>query len=818
VTSPADPAGPAPLAGVRVLDLTDGLGELGPRYLADLGADVIRVEPPGGGRSRRLAPCAAGVSLRYVTHNAGKRAVEADLAVPAGRDQFLALAGTADLIFEPGPAGWLAAAGVTPQALRARYPALVVVSVSDFGWSGPYRDWQATEPVLLAMGGVLSRSGLPGSPPLMPPGALASESVGVQAAWAGLAAYLGRLRTGAGDHADVSALEAAALTLDPGFGIAGSATAGVSAAAGPRGRPDARHLYPIFRCRDGWARICVLSPRQWAGMFRWLGEPAKLADPALAAIGVRHQAAAVLMPAYERHFAGLLREEAVAQGQQHGVPTAALLTLAEAAASEHFRARRAFTQVPLAPGGPVVRMPDGLVEIDGQRARLRGPAPAAGEHSAEILGALRAGGQAGTGPGEPAAPDGDGAGRPLDGVRVLDLGVIVVGAELGRLLADLGAEVIKVENRAFPDGSRQTLGGERISVGFAAGHRNKTSLGLNLRDERGKDLFRALAARSDIVLSNFKPGTLESLGLGYADLAVVNPGIIMADSSAFGPTGPWSARMGYGPLVRASSGLTDLWRYPGTEGSHSDASTVFPDHVGGRVSAIAVLAKLAERRRTGRGGTVSVAQAETILAELSTEIALESVAPGSITAGRGAAPSDAPSGVYPAAGDDEWVVITVRGDADFAALAGVLGQPGLAAVPGYATAAGRAAAREQLDAVTAAWTSQRAPGDAAAALQAAGVPAGPMLRIPEHVTDPHLTARRFLIPTVHPLIGAPVPGERASAVFERMPDPPLRPAPLAGQHTRQLAARLLGLSATDIQSLLDDGVLEESAPAPMESR
>jgi crotonobetainyl-CoA:carnitine CoA-transferase CaiB-like acyl-CoA transferase len=848
VTTPDDPAGATPLAGVRVLDLCDGLGELGPRYLADLGADVIRVEPPGGGRSRRLAPCADGVSLRYVTHNAGKRAVEADLGAPAGRGAFLALAGTADLIFEPGPAGWLAAAGLTPEALRARYPALVVVSVSDFGWSGPYRDWQATEPVLLAMGGVLSRSGLPGRPPLMPPGSLASESVALQAAWAGLAAYLGRLRTGAGDHADVSALEAAALTVDPGFGIAGSATAGVSASAGPRGRPDARHLYPIFRCRDGWARICVLSPRQWAGMFRWLGEPAELADPALAAIGVRHQAAAVLMPAYERHFAGLLREEAVAQGQQHGVPTAALLTLAEAASSDHFRARRAFTEIPLSPGGPVVRVPDGLAEIDGRRARLRGPAPAAGEHTAEIFGSLPPSGAADAGPREPAdsggprepahadapggpaaaagpplgAPspdgDGDGAGRPLEGVRVLDLGVIVVGAELGRLLADLGAEVIKVENRAFPDGSRQTLGGEPISVGFAAGHRNKASLGLNLRDERGRDLFRALAARSDIVLSNFKPGTLESLGLGYADLAAVNPQIIMADSSAFGPTGPWSARMGYGPLVRAASGLTDLWRYPGAADSHSDASTVFPDHVGGRVSAIAVLAKLAERRRTGRGGTVSVAQAETILGELSTEIALESVAPGSITAGRGAAPADAPSGVYPAAGDDEWVVITVRGDADFAALAGVLGQPELTAVPGYATAAGRAAAREQLDAVTAAWTSQRAPGAAAAALQAAGVPAGPMLRIPEHVTDPHLTARRFLVPAVHPLIGAPVPGERASAVFERMPDPPLRPAPLAGQHTRELAARLLGLSEASIQSLLDDGVLEESAPTPMEPR
>ena len=197
---------------------------------------------------------------------------------PAGAGQFLRLAGTADIVFEPGPAGWLAAAGITPRQLRERYPALVVVSVSDFGWTGPYRDWQATEQVLLAMAGVLSRSGLPGGPPLLPPGQLASESVALQAAWVALAAYLQRLRTGSGDHVDVSVFEATALTLDPGFGIGGSATAGAPAGAGSRGRPDARHLYPIFRCADGWVRICVLSARQWAGMFRWLGEPAELSD------------------------------------------------------------------------------------------------------------------------------------------------------------------------------------------------------------------------------------------------------------------------------------------------------------------------------------------------------------------------------------------------------------------------------------------------------------------------------------------------------------------------------------------------------------
>ena len=400
--------------------------------------------------------------------------------------------------------------------------------------------------------------------------------------------------------------------------------------------------------------------------------------------------------------------------------------------------------------------------------------------------------------------------RPLDGVRVLDLGVIVVGAELGRLLGDLGAEVIKVENSAFPDGSRQSLTGEAMAAGFALGHRNKASFGVNLRDPRGRDLFLHLAGQADVVLSNFKPGTLESLGLGYAELTQANPGIIVADSSAFGPTGPWSRRMGYGPLVRATAGLSDLWRYPGVDGGYSDASTIFPDHICARVSAIAVVAKLIERRRTGRGGTVSAAQAETILAALSAEIALESVRPGSVTAVGNALAGDAPRGVYRCAGDDGWAVITVGDDSDFTALAKTIGRPELASDSRYATPGDRVARRDELDELVTAWTSRRSPRQVAAELQGARVPAGPMQRVTEYLDDPHLRQRRFLVPTRHPLIPHPVPAERSAAVFRNMPDAPLEPAPLAGQQTRDIARTLLGLSDAQIEVLIGDGVLEDS--------
>ena len=764
-----------PLTGVRVVDRTDGLAEMTARLLADLGADVIRVEPASGAASRRRAPVVDGISLYYATHNANKRAVVVD------EDDFGRLIGGADIL--------VSNAADDLDELRAGRPGLVVVAVTDFGLTGPYRDWQATEWVHLALGGVLCRSGLPGREPLMPPGSMAYESAAAQAAWAAMIAYHNRLETGVGDLVDVSVFEATAQVLDPGFGIGGSATGGVPAKDGPRGRPDARHLYPIFACADGWVRICVLAPRQWQGMFAWLGKPEEFADPALAALGKRFAAAGRIYPAIGRLFATRTRDQIVAEGQEHGVPTAALLTPTEVLHAEQFTARDLFTGVPSVPGA---LMPDGILEVDGRRAGIRTPAPEHGQHTAEVLAEVR-----------PANTSVARAGRtrPLAGLRVLDLGVIVVGAELGRLLADMGAEVIKVENKAFPDGSRQTFDGSPISPSFAYGHRNKLGLGLNLRTDRGIEIFKRLVAESDVVLSNFKPGTMDSLGLGHEQLAAVNPGIVVADSSAFGPTGPWSRRMGYGPLVRASTGLSGLWRYPDDEAGYSDASTIYPDHIAARIEAVAILAKLVARRRDGRGGTVSVAQAEVILGQLQHQLAMESVRPGSLAPdGR----DDAPYGLFPCAGDDEWCVITVRGDDDWHRLAGVL-ETDL----DLPTARDRIAHREKIDALVRAWTATRTPRRAMTELQEAGVPAAMMQRVPELLEDPHLADRGFFRRMTHPRIAEPMPTENAPALFRHVEGPPLEPAPLMGEHSREVLIRVLGMPAEEVNALVEAGVVEQ---------
>ncbi|MEU7740871.1 CoA transferase [Nonomuraea sp. NPDC049158] len=812
-----------PLAGLRVIDVADGKAEMCGRFLADLGADVIRVEPPGGAPTRHREPIHDGVSLYFATHNANKRGVTLDLRDPAGRDRLLDLAAGADFLIETERPGTLDALGLGADALLTRNPALVVVSITDFGQTGPYRDWIGTDWTHMALGGVLSRSGIPGRAPVMPPGPLAYESAAIQAAWAGLLAYQNRLDTGRGDHVDCSVYEMTAQVLDPGFGMGGSATGGVPATRLPRGRPRAGDLYPIFRCADGYVRICVLAKRQWRGMFGWLGEPEEFADPKYDSMGARYGAAERLRVLMGDLFRDRTRDELVAQGQERGVPIAALLDPGEVLDSPHFRARESLLDAEVAPG-LTGRVPSGYVEVNGVRAGFRHRAPEPGEHDDEVFAEGTPGSPvtsdtapgrsvtSGTASDRPVTSESAEVAprRPLDGLRVLDLGVIVVGAELGRLLADQGAEVIKIESRAYPDGSRQSLSDEVISAGFAWGHRNKLSAGINLRSPEGLELFKRLAADSDVILSNFKPGTLESLGLGYDVISELNPGVIMADSSALGPTGPWSRRMGYGPLVRASAGLTGLWRDTEVEAGFCDGITIYPDHIAARVGAVAVLAALIERRRTGKGGTVSVAQAETILTQLSTGFLRESLEPGSFTAHGNSGEWDAPQGVYPCAGDDEWCVVSVDGDEQWRGLCAVIGRADLGADARLATAAGRRMHRDLVDAAVAEWTAATPPGAAMERLQEAGVPAGMMHRVIEYLDDPQLTARGFLREMRHPYIEHALRTENAPATFRGLADPELRPAPLAGEHTRMVAAKLLGLAESEIQALIDAGVLEEA--------
>lgn len=789
-----------PLSGVRILDLSSGPITAIGRLLADLGAQVTPVNLSGVTETEAVdstvGPYIGSIPVGTAINRYGLSAVDIDASAPEGARRWQELLSDADILIENTRPGSDAETALAVKQIHAEHPALVILSVSDFGRDTAYRTWQATTPVLHALTSELSRSGIPGREPLVPPAPeLPYQVAAAQAAVLTVSVYLDRLRTGTGDLIDFSVLDGAMQALDPPFGTPGTASAGVPLSEQRRNWLAERQRYPIIRCKDGYVRICVLAKRQWQGMFTWMGEPEEFADPKFNSLMERFMSP-TLLPAIEQFCSDKTRAELETEGQRHGVPTAAVLTLTEALNTEQVIQRGFFRDVDIA-DGLTAPIPAGVAEVDGHRASaLTAPREAAARpDGAPVLGVRERRDE----------------GLPLEGLRVLDLGVIVVGADTGRLFGDLGADVIKIENSAFPDGLRGKL--NKMSQTYASGHRNKRSIGIDLRSDEGRALAHRLAEDADVVLTNFKPGVAQALGMDHATLGKVNPGIVVVDSSAFGPTGPWAKRLGYGPLVRAAAGFTDLWVYPDAPGEFCDTVTVYPDHVAARIGALTALTLLLRRERTGTGGAVSVAQSEVMMSHLASEIAAE------VLRRHGHEPSgepvhDAPWGLFPADGENAWVAVTVRDTADWQALCGVIGRPDLVADDALGTRAGRDRDRARIDEAVRAWTAAHTATAAMELLQAAGVPAGAVLHAAEAPTFGYYADRRAFREELHPHGAEPFTMENVQIHSDRVADPPLGQAPLLGEQTREIAAEQLGLGDTEIDELIERGVLEVPQEAP----
>lgn len=800
-----------PLSGIRVIDLCDLRGQSCGRLLADLGAEVILVEPNGGMNSRQRPPLYQGVSLHFEVHNANKKSVVLNFSNPADLEKFKNLVLSADMVIDGRNPTEYDSIGLSPQDIRKLRDDLIVISLSDFGMSGPYKNFTGSEAVHLAMATVLSRSGVQGSDPLLPPGELASETAAIQASWALLLAYWQKQHTGKGDLLDFSINDAVAQIFDPGVGASGSAAAGKTAIETathsrpvvkmiPGKMPSVALLYPIFKCANGHIRICILNPRQWHGLSEWLGDDHPYQHPKYAVNVHRIMNIDKINALLADFFADQPRELLVLEGQKRGIPIASLALPSEVFNEEHFQAREFYK--PIDVGEQSGLAPAGYCRIDGERIGIRDAAPQLGEHDALFKQDCATKSDAITEASNTPR-------KPLTGITVLDLGIIVAGGDLGRLFADQGANVIKVENHKYADGLRQSLDGNPVPISFAQANRNKRSLGLNLRSDKGKALFKELVKSSDIVISNFKPGTLESLGLGFDELQTCNHAIICAESSAMGSAGPKAQTMGYGPLVRASSGLTGLWRYPGEEVICGDSITIFPDHFAARISAVAIMAKLIERQKTGLGGFVDVSQSECIISALSTDLLNESLNPGSLKPRGNRDRYDAPNNLFRCAGDDQWAAISVSCDAHWQSLCRVLEQPELATDPRYCSAELRLLHAHELEGIVSQWTQAQSPYQVMGKCQSEQLPAGNMLRLSEFLENPHYQSRNFFRELHQPTAGRPLSTENSPVGFsENLPEPTMHAAPVLAQHTREIAKELLNIDDDEIDALVKSGDLE----------
>ena len=361
-----------PLAGMRVVDLADEKGELCGRLLADLGADVIRVEPRQGAVSRRLPPFAPGseASLYFAVRNAGKRGAVADLETDAGRARLHTLLEDADLLVESTLPGTLERLGLGAQSLLARHPGLVVTSISDFGQDGPYREYQGTNMVVVALGGMLHRAGIPQKPPVLIPGQLAYDVAGIAGAFGSLLAFFKRLRTGRGQHLDVSAMDATASLSDwslPNYSL--NPVLGHRTGSG---------IYTLYRCADGFIRMIILVPRHWRALMEWTGHPQELADPKYDQFVNRLIEMNKIVPVLEKFFAGKNKIAVAEEAQRRGIPATPLLRPNEVLGNEHTAARRTFRTLPVAPGAEA-QVASGFLSVDGERAGPESGPPQLGE-------------------------------------------------------------------------------------------------------------------------------------------------------------------------------------------------------------------------------------------------------------------------------------------------------------------------------------------------------------------------------------------------------------------------------------------------------
>ena len=821
---------------MRVLDLTDVQGALCARLLGDLGADVVRVEPPGGASLRRMPPFEPGArpgddaSHAHWFLDLNKRSVTVDASSDDGRTRLRALLAAADVVVAARYPDLLAAAGVDREALRRAQPGTILVDVSPFGTTGPRASWRGSDLVCAARAGMTYVNGHPETSPIAPFGLQSYDSAGVFAAIGTLLALLARRRTGRGGLVDVAITEATAGAVEHVTGF-------FRQTGNVERRRGTLHWSRYFRsgpAADGWVLHATIG--DWTTLAGWVamdGEAWDLFDERWEEPQNRKDGCAHLFDCLDAWAAQHTVAEIVEGAELRRLPYAEVRRPENATRDEQLAAR-GFPVLLAKRDGGTVPFPGPAFVSSATPLGLHRPPARPGEHDAEVAadpawhpGAasvveatppVRAAAAEATSPVRAAVAEATSPvhaaaaapGRVLDGTLVLDFTWVVAGPVATRLLADQGARVVKIERRDAMDfGNRR--GGLSGNL-----NRGKQSVVLNLADPRGLDLVRGLARQADVVIDNFSARVMRNWGLDYDGLRALHPQVIAVAMSGFGLTGPGRERVSYGPTLQALLGFPFLMRLPG--GPPAGWGYSWSDMVGGMMAALATLAALWHRARTGEGQLVDLGQYGSLAALLG---------PASVALLRGQAveaPGNAsqegdavPHGLWRCApdadgsgavDDDRWIAIAVLDDDAWRGLASVLARDGevWTSRAALGTLAGRIAARAEIEARLAAWARTRHAEDLEERLQAAGVPAALVANGADLVRDPQLAQRGYFESVATPEGGR----ETFDGIPFRSSSLPGRiaaPGPLLGEHTDLVLRDLLGLREADLATLRAEGVI-----------
>jgi crotonobetainyl-CoA:carnitine CoA-transferase CaiB-like acyl-CoA transferase len=783
---------PGALDGVRVLDVAEPLGAFASRIFGDLGADVIKIEPPGGDPGRNLYPFATQgserLSLAFVRANVNKRSLILDLDQPEDQEQFRVLAAQSDVVVSTeGLATW-ATRGIDLERLSSLYPRLIWLSFSIFGLTGPYRDYIGNNTVAEAMGGLSYIQGDDAKPPTVSPCEQGVYLASVQGVFGALMALWERRSSGQGQLVEASVQDVLAnlYFLLVNYGL----WSDIPYRIGARNYMPPNGYYP---CKDGHVFIATLMSGLWDKLVEFVGDP-RLKDPALQDDKYRDAYPELVDPILREFTKRHERWPLTTALQAHGVPAAPWSTVADVASNEHLKERNFFTDFEQPPFGKL-RTTGPLFRAGASPLCIRRPAPQLGEHQQEVLSASRSQSPHSTPPPVMTTQ----RGLPLSGIRVLDLSRAWAGPYGTRYLADFGADVIKVESAKFSDPR------EPGNPGYGEVNRNKCPITLNFQTTEGRELLKRLVSISDVVVENFSPRVMAKYELDYDHLCQVRPDLIMVSLPGYGSFGPHRNFVSFGGPLMAYTGMSLLWGYPDSP-PDARVKVAQPDYISSTTQAMAIMAALHHRARTGQGQYIEIAQVETAVATL--ELAyLDYFTNGIVAEPRGNRdPNAVPQGCYPCLGNEAWCVISCTTDAQWQALVALMEDDTLAHDPDLKSAEGRWTRHDEIDERISAWSKDWTPYQLMRELQAVGVPAGMVQTAEDLWRDPHLRARNYMVSIEHPDLGV-VEHPGMTVKLHETPGKIQRSVGQLGEANEAVFRGLLGLSPDELSRLIETGVI-----------
>ncbi|MGB8366683.1 MAG: CoA transferase [Rhizomicrobium sp.] len=804
------------LQGFRIVELAEGVaGEYCGKLLADFGAELIKVERPGcGSPTRSMAPIVgrdAEVenSGLFAYLNTNKKSVALDLASKTGVDDLHKLLSSADAVIDDHDQGWLKSVRLAPDEIERDYPSMVFCSITPFGRGAP-SDWRNAKSINIfnasGWGYHTPSSSDRSKPPLKGPGRfLVDYEAALDAAICVVSSLYWRRRSKQGQFIDVSQLEVMASRADI---VLGRMIAGDDPANNERTAYDGGGPHAFFPCNDGTVYLYMTTKKHWAGLRTLMGDPewaTHFAEDWLE-FGATASAVAACRAGFAAWVRSMNKDEVSEKAQRLGVPLVSVNDASDLHRSPQFLFREFFQRLNHPVLGEAL-YPTVPYKLSATPAKLTNPAPLLGQHTAAVLGARHemGGGVDANASSAVRKIAHSSGGGPLEGVRVLEITKVWAGPYAGKLLAFLGAEVIKVESNNNLDEMRAYGGVDKNHAPyFLSLNPEIRSVQVNLKSEEGIKLLRDMVAKSDIVLNNIRPGAMERMGMGYEDLRAIKRDIISVSIKMFGNGGPLGYQTGYAPCFASLGGLNYLVGYEG--GPPLGINIRYGDSTVGTAATFAAIVALMHRDRTGEGQFVDVSAVECMSSMVGDSL-LEYSFTGRIPGPDGNRHADmAPHGCYPCQGG-EWLSIAVASDGEWHSLCEALGQPDLAEDPQFSNLAQRQAHRDRLDDLLSEFTKRHNAYALGAHLRAMGVAAFKSQSSLDVIQDEYLWSRelfRFVSDSkegARPIVGRPWRMSGTSASLSRG-------APLLGEHNAYVYGDILKLSEEKLQQLIRDGVVD----------